>query len=95
MALEDLVFTDIPVGKEAVGSLGVRPVLERRGQRFPWPLPKSLKHCSEAPVQPDVAQITPGGFRFHPTLPHACTSIIRCHMTNHDRLFPGKAKSGR
>lgn len=30
MALEDLVLADIPVGKETVGGLGVRPVLEGR-----------------------------------------------------------------
>ena len=40
MALQDLVFADISVGKKTVGGFGVRPVLERRGQRFPRSLPK-------------------------------------------------------
>ena len=35
MTLQDLVLADIPVGKEAVGGLGVRPVLERRRRGFP------------------------------------------------------------
>ena len=95
MALEDLVFADIPVGKETVGGLGVRPVLKGRRQRLSGPLAESLEHRPEAPVQPVVPHVTLGGFLFHPTLPHARTSIIRCHMTNHDRVGAGKAKSGR
>ena len=57
MALKNLVFTDISVGEEAVGGLSVRPVLKRRGQRFARAVPESLKHCSQAPVQPGIAQI--------------------------------------
>lgn len=57
MALKDLVFADIPVGKETVCGPGVHPVLERRGQRFPRSLAESL----EPPVQSGVTQITPGG----------------------------------
>ena len=94
MALRDLVFADIPAGKEAVGGLGVRPVLKRRGQRFPRPFPKGLEHRPEAPVQPVIPRITARGFRFRPTLPRARTSIIRCHRTNHGRVCAAKAKSG-
>ena len=92
MALKDLVFADIPVGEEPVSRLGVRPVLERRGQRFPWPLPESFEQCPKPPVQPDVPQIATGGFRFHPILSHARTSIIRCNMTNHDEVAASKTK---
>lgn len=92
MPLEDFVFADTSVGEEPVSRLGVRPVLERRGQRFPWPLPESFEHCPKPPVQPDVPQIATGGFRFHPILPHARTSIIRCHMTNHNEVVASKTK---
>jgi len=94
MALKDLVFADIPIGKKAVGGLGVRPVLKCCRQRFPRPFPECLEHCIEPPVQPHISQIASGSFRFHPTLSHVCTSIIRCHMTNHGRFLSGKTNSG-
>jgi hypothetical protein len=95
MPLEDLVFADIPIGKEPVGRLGVRPVLERRWQRFTRPLTERLKHSTEPTVQPLIPQIASGDFRFHPALPHARTSRIRCHMTNHDYMVVAKTKAGR
>jgi hypothetical protein len=93
MALEDLVLADIPVGKEAVGGLGVRPVLKCCGQRFPRTLSESLEHCLKPPVQPGITQVASGSFRFHPILSHVRTSIIRCHLTNHDRFLSDKTKS--
>src|SRR5690554_6081779 len=62
MAFKDLVFADVSVGKEAVGGLGVRPVLECRWQRFSWTLPESLEHRLKAPVQPSISQIASGCF---------------------------------
>src|SRR5690554_5426144 len=43
MALHDLVFTDIAISEEAVGRLGVRPILKGRGQRLARPFPERLK----------------------------------------------------
>ncbi|WP_425467951.1 hypothetical protein [Roseinatronobacter monicus] len=68
-------------------------VLKRRRQRFSQPLPKGLEHCFEPPVQSDISQIASGSFRFHPSLSHVCTSIIWCHMTNHDRVISSKTKT--
>jgi len=50
------------------------------------------KHCRKSPIKPGIAQITLSGLHVYPTPSHASTSIIWCHMTNHECYFMGKAK---
>lgn len=50
MARQDLVFAYILVREEPVGRLRVCPILERCGQRFPWPFTQSGKHSSQPPI---------------------------------------------
>ena len=95
MAVENFVLADIPVGKETVGGLGVRAVLERGRQRFSRPFPERAEHCLKPPVQSGITQIASGSFRSHPILSHVRTSIIWCHLTNHDRFLCGKTKFDR
>ena len=51
MAFQYLVFADIPVRKEAVGGLGIRPVLESSGQRFPRE-PRALPQAADLTGHP-------------------------------------------
>ena len=61
------VLAHLLVREEAIGGLGVRPVLKRRRQRLARSLSHCCQHRAQPPVQPGVAQATSRRLLLHPT----------------------------
>jgi hypothetical protein len=78
MTRKDVSFIDTLVGEEAIGCLGIRPVLASHGYAFAYCVADLLEQSAKSPAQPNVRKLASRNLAVDPRS-FAAAFAFSCH----------------